>query len=126
MNTAAPTPHDIFKAQLIAARTELLARMVHERGGVLSRAEVAADHYDNSFQSRAQIQTERQTEFAMNEHETAELADIERALEHIAQGHGGTCIDCAVTIPQARLLATPTALRCIGCQSAHEAQHPHF
>jgi hypothetical protein len=27
---------------------------------------MAADHFDNSLQSRAQIRTERQTEFAMN------------------------------------------------------------
>lgn len=120
MNTAAPTPHDIFKAQLIAARTELLARMVHERGGVLSRAEVAADHYDNSFQSRAQIQTERQTEFAMNEHETAELSDIDAALERIETGTYGICTDCGVSIPDARLNAYPTAKRCIDCQSLTE------
>ncbi len=112
--------------QLLAQRTELLARMAHERGGVIGRAEVAAEQYETAASDNAQLRSERETQFAMNEHETAELADIERALEHIAQGHGGTCIDCAVTIPQARLLATPTALRCIGCQSAHEAQHPHF
>ena len=120
MNTATPSPHDIFKTQLIAARTELLARMAHERGGVVSRAELAADHFDNSFQSRAQIRTERQTEVAMNEHETAELGDIDAALERIQAGTYGICTACGVSIPDARLNAYPTAKRCINCQSLAE------
>lgn len=120
MNTAPSTPQDIFKTQLIAARTELLARMAHERGGVVSRAEVAADRYDNSFQSRAQIRTERQTEFALNEHETAELGDIDAALERIRAGTYGICTDCSISIPPARLSAYPTAKRCIDCQSLSE------
>lgn len=120
MNTAPSTPQDIFKTQLIAARKDLLARMAHERGGVVSRAEVAADHYDNSFQSRAQIRTERQTEFALNEHETAELGDIDAALERIRAGTYGICTDCSVSIPPARLSAYPTAKRCIDCQSLSE------
>jgi DnaK suppressor protein len=120
MNTAPSTPQDIFETQLIAARTELLARMAHERGGVVSRAEVAADHYDNSFQSRAQIRTERQTEFALNEHETAELGDIDAALERIRAGTYGICTDCSISIPPARLSAYPTAKRCIDCQSLSE------
>lgn len=120
MNTATPTPHNIFKTQLIAARTELLARMAHERGGVLSRAEVAANHFDNAMASRAQIQTERQTEFAINEHETAELGDIDAALERIQVGTYGICTDCGISIPPARLNAYPTAKRCVDCQSLSE------
>lgn len=112
--------YDPFKAQLIEARTQLLARIAFERGGVVSRADMAADHFDNSFQSRAQIRSERQTEFAMNEHETAELGDIEAALERIQAGTYGQCTDCGVTIPSARLSAYPTAKRCLACQTLAE------
>ena len=122
MSTPSPSPQDVYKAQLIEARTELLKRIAYERGGLVSRADMAADHFDNSFQSRAQIQTERQTEFAMNEHETAELGDIEAALERIQAGTYGQCIDCGITIPTARLNAYPTAKRCVDCQSSTE-QH---
>ncbi len=117
--TPASSP-EVFKAQLIQARTQLLERIAYERGGVVSRAEMAADHFDKSFQSRAQIQTERQTEFAMNEHETAELGDIEAALARLQAGTYGQCTDCGVTIPPARLNAYPTAKRCIDCQSLVE------
>ncbi|PUE58115.1 conjugal transfer protein TraR [Limnohabitans sp. 2KL-17] len=102
------------------ARAQLLERIAYERGGVVSRADVAADHFDNSFQSRAQIQSERQTEFAMNEHETAELGDIEAALERIQAGTFGLCTDCGVTVPANRLTAYPTAKRCIDCQTLVE------
>lgn len=120
MSTPSSSSQDVFKAQLIEARTQLLARIAHERGGVVSRADVAADHFDNSFQSRAQILTERETEFALNEHETAELADIAAALERIQAGTYGQCTDCGVTIPPARLNAYPTAKRCIDCQTRKE------
>ncbi len=120
MSTLSTSPHHAYKAQLIAAQTQLLERIASERGGVVSRADMAADHFDNSFQSRAQIQTERQTEFAMNEHETAELGDIAAALARIQAGTYGQCSDCGVTIPPARLNAYPTAQRCIACQSLVE------
>lgn len=117
---------NVLRDKLLAQRTELLARTAHERGGVLGRAEVAAAQYETAPSDNAQLRTERETNFALSEHETAELAEIDRALEHMDKGDYGTCIDCEVTIPPARLLATPTALRCIACQSAFEAQHPHF
>lgn len=123
MSTTPKLSQDVYKAQLIEARTQLLQRIAHERGGVVSRAEVAAEHYDNSFQSRAQIQTERQTEFALNEHETAELGDIDAALERIQAGNYGICTDCGIAIPEARLHAYPSAKRCIDCQSLAEAHH---
>ena len=119
MNTL-PLPHDVFQTLLIEARSQLLDRIAYERGGVVSRAEVAADHFDNSIQSRAQIQTERQTEFAMNEHDTAELGDIDAALARIRDGSYGICTDCSCAIPSARLKAYPTAKRCIDCQTLAE------
>ena len=122
MSTPSSSSQEVFKAQLTEARKQLLARIAYERGGVVSRADMAADHFDNSFQSRAQILTERETEFAMNEHETAELGDIEAALERIEAGIYGQCIDCNVSIPRARLNAYPTAKRCIDCQTIAE-QH---
>jgi DnaK suppressor protein len=108
------------RERLLHERTQLLQRIAEQRGGLVSRADMAADHFDNSFQSRAQIRSERQTEFAINEHETAELGDIEAALERMDAGTYGQCTDCGVTIPSARLSAYPTAKRCIDCQTVAE------
>ncbi|PVE42201.1 conjugal transfer protein TraR [Limnohabitans planktonicus II-D5] len=101
-------------------RTQLLQRIAQERGGLVSRADMAAEHDVRSFDNQAQAISERDDEFAMNEHETAELGDIEAALERIQAGTYGQCIDCGVSIPPARLNAYPTAKRCIDCQTVAE------
>jgi DnaK suppressor protein len=112
-----------LRDKLLAQRAELLVRTAHERGGVMSRAEVAAAHYDTAASDNAQLRTERETEFAVSEHETAELVEIERALEQMRRADYGHCIDCKASIPMLRLLAAPTALRCIACQASHESHH---
>ena len=119
--TSSSTPSlSLHRERLLQERTQLLQRIAEQRGGLVSRADMAADHFDNSFQSRAQIRTERQTEFAINEHETAELGDIDAALERMDAGTYGQCTDCGVTIPPARLNAYPTAKRCLDCQTLAE------
>jgi DnaK suppressor protein len=121
--TSSSTPSlSHYRERLLQERTQLLQRIAEQRGGLVSRADMAADHFDNSFQSRAQIRTERQTEFAINEHKTAELGDIDASLERIDAGTYGQCTDCGVIIPPARLSAYPTAKRCIDCQTLAE-QH---
>ena len=119
--TSSSTPSlSLYRERLLQERTQLLQRIAEQRGGLVSRADMAADHFDNSFQSRAQIRTERQTEFAINEHETAELGDIDAALERMDADTYGQCTDCGVTIPPERLNAYPTAKRCIDCQTLAE------
>ena len=92
-SSSTPSP-SLSRERLLQERTQLLQRIAEQRGGLVSRADMAADHFDNSFQSRAQIRSERQTEFAINEHETAELGDIEAALERLDAGTYGQCADC--------------------------------
>ena len=110
----------VHRERLLHERTQLLQRIAQERGGLVSRADMAAEHDVRSFDDRAQAISERNDEFAMNEHETAELGDIEAALERIDAGTYGQCTDCGVTIPPARLNAYPTAKRCIDCQTVAE------
>ena len=110
----------VHRERLLHERTQLLQRIAQERGGLVSRADMAAEHDVRSFDDRAQAISERNDEFAMNEHETAELGDIEAALERMDAGTYGQCTDCGVTIPPARLNAYPTAKRCIDCQTVAE------
>ena len=49
-----------------------------------------------------------------------EFRGLESARERIARGEYGTCIECGGDIGFERLKATPSALRCIDCQSRHE------
>ncbi|TXI59907.1 MAG: TraR/DksA family transcriptional regulator [Limnohabitans sp.] len=117
------TPQAPFKDRLLGERQQLLARIAQQRGGQVSRVDMAAAHDVRASDARAQATTEINEEFAMNEHETAELAAIDAALDRIAQGLYGQCQDCGATIPQARLDAYPMALRCVGCQTAAENNH---
>jgi DnaK suppressor protein len=118
------TPHaTAFKQKLETQRADLLAQIAQQRGGITSRAEVAAEHFAHNQDSDAQVNTARELEFAINEHETAELSAIDDALSRINAGTYGHCTDCDATIPDARLNAAPEAPRCIGCQE--KAEHNH-
>ena len=52
--------------------------------------------------------------------DAAELQDIFAAESRLAAGTYGTCVDCDVPIPYARLVAYPTAKRCLRCQQIRE------
>lgn len=109
-----------YHATLMQMRQDLLSQIAEQRGGLRSRAEVASEHFAHSEDSPAQVNTARDLEFALNEHETAELAAIDAALSRLSQGRYGSCIDCASSIPAARLEAAPMAGRCVGCQEKAE------
>ena len=112
-----------YRQQLQALRSALLSQIADQRGGSRSRAEVAADHFMNAQDSHAQVTSQRDLEFAINEHETAELADLDLALLRLDAGTYGVCIDCAAAIPEARLKAKPEAQRCLPCQEQMEQAH---
>ncbi|HAL40623.1 MAG TPA: conjugal transfer protein TraR [Polaromonas sp.] len=109
-----------YRQQLLRMRSALLAQVAEQRGGVISRAEAAADHFAQAEDSRAQVTTERELELAIGERETAELAAIDTALARIEAGTYGECTDCGVDIAAARLHASPEVTRCIHCQEKVE------
>lgn len=123
MTTHLTTP---FKTQLLDQKASLLAQLATLRGGAVGRAEASAAHFAGQNEdSRAQASTEKELEFALDAHESAELDAIEAALQRIEDGTYGICIDCGSTIPAARLHAAPATLRCIGCQSqVEQPRHP--
>lgn len=49
-----------------------------------------------------------------------ELRGLDAARERMAGGDYGVCVDCARDIGFERLRATPSAIRCIDCQTRHE------
>jgi len=54
-----------------------------------------------------------------------EIRDIGAARARIAEGSCGSCIDCGADIGFKRLLAYPTAKRCLTCQQQHERTYAH-
>lgn len=57
--------------------------------------------------------------------DATELQDILAAEGRLAVGTFAVCVDCAKPVPYARLVAHPTAKRCLQCQQIHEANRPH-
>ena len=49
-----------------------------------------------------------------------ELRALDAALERMAEGRYGQCIECGLDIDFERLKVEPGALRCIDCQRVHE------
>jgi DnaK suppressor protein len=108
-----------LKQLLLAQKVQLLEKMKQERSGATSRVEAAAQ-LSSAEQSHAQNFTERDTAFAIQEHDMAELDATELALMRITQGTYGLCLACETEIPMTRLLAFPAAKRCIDCQTIAE------
>ncbi len=115
-NTATRSPQTL----LIAKRASLLDQLATLRGGPIGRVEASNAHFGRTEDSTAQVATARELEFALDERETAELAQVDAALKRIAQGTYGQCLDCGVEIPAARLRAAPEAARCVACQEKLE------
>ena len=111
---------DKFKQQLKAQRSDLLAQLAQLRGGEVGRAQASEAHFGDAEDTRAQRVTERELEFALDDHETTELASVNGALQRIEAGTYGRCTACDAAIPLARLQAAPQAARCIACQEKAE------
>ena len=113
-----------FKKQLLERQATLHDQLNSLRGGDKSRAEASADHFNRPEDSTAQTNTARDLEFALDEHETLELAQVAAALARIEAGTYGQCVDCGVEIPAERLQVAPAAARCITCQEKVESTPP--
>jgi len=109
-----------YKHRLVVERDALLAQIDAQRGGPLSRAEAASEALDKSEDDNAQIQSGRDVAFAINEHETAELLDIDVSLQRIKAGVYGLCVNCGTHIPAVQLDAAPHTQRCVTCQTTFE------
>lgn len=62
------------------------------------------------------------SDYAMVRQDVQDVRDILAARRRLATGRYGDCIDCGNGIAYERLLAYPTAKRCIDCQRLHEDQ----
>ena len=114
----------VVRQQLLALRQEQSDQLASLRGGEVDRSAASAAHFGHVEDPRAQAATERELEFALDEHESATIRTIDLALKRLDAGVYGMCMDCGVEIPQARLDATPQALRCIACQEKLEHAKP--
>lgn len=102
--------------QLLAERAQQLEREIaaKQRGGAERAREVT------DLKDEAQAQAAGELDGAEVERDLAELREIDAARRRIAEGRYGRCVDCDAEIDAARLIAQPTAVRCLACQAAGE------
>ena len=121
MSTLSPDQLDALRRMM----DERWARELHEIRSVAERsiddrlqqalAGRAADRLDEAL---AEIW--QRSDHAIVRQNIQDMRDIEAARERIAVGTYGACTECGREIGYDRLLAYPTAKRCIGCQREHE------
>lgn len=123
--------------QLTPQQTERLAEVLAEQRAAL--ASTIDNHFAQHAQTRftdlvgqvgdledhALAELLVDDELAGIQREISELREIQAAEDRLKRGHCGTCLDCGGPIGFERLLAWPTATRCVPCQEAYEKTHAH-
>lgn len=120
-------------APLTDAQRDALYQALVARRRVL-RAEIAdkLETQDNPALFGLRNRMEETDDWAVADLETAldvaevsrdagELRDVESALARCEDGTYGECVECGSAIAHPRLVANPSAARCISCQERLEA-----
>ena len=99
------------------------ARLAQHHDG-LSRAAHAREVLQQDGDDAPQREGEREIDMALSDRETLLMGAAAEALRRMEGDRYGVCTDCDAPIPFARLLAEPSAVRCIRCEAVHEQQQP--
>lgn len=110
---------------LNALMTERWNREFSEIRGLLANLDAGRDRAalgerEADTSDEALLDTLSAIDEALIRQNLQDVRDIAAARERIAAGTYGECIDCGAPIGYERLLAYPTAKRCINCQREHE------
>jgi DnaK suppressor protein len=125
---------DMFSARLSDAQIRDLQQLLEEHHAQLLRKVDQSLHAENrgelsisspSDDDWALADQSADAQIATVERDTQELQRVEAALQSIQAGRYGQCIACNAMIDYARLLAHPTARRCLTCQELLESEAKH-
>lgn len=111
------TQIDQIEKQLNNLKTRIQSIPFHKSTD-LSFEQIAGEVHDSGDESVANETVEMNA--AMADRKNHELEDIDNAFDRIANNTYGLCIDCKTIIDYDRLLAFPTAKRCVHCKSQFE------
>ena len=112
-----PLPPHGARDRVLAVRDAALGRVRALRADVdgmveASRDSNADDEHDPEGHTIAFERSQLDTLIRQAE---TRLAEVDAALERLADGSYGTCVVCGRPIPLERLAARPTAAACVGC-----------
>jgi DnaK suppressor protein len=111
----------LLEAELVQRQHGLDAQLAAHHQG-LSRAEHAHAVLEQDGDDAPQREGEREIDMAISDRTLQELGAVSAAIRRVHADDFGICADCAAEIPFDRLRAEPWALRCVDCESAHEAR----
>jgi DnaK suppressor protein len=109
-----------LRAQLEARLGELRAKLSGELAPEpdTTLAAAAGEVRDTGDEAVVVEQTDVRT--ALLQRDAREVGELRSALGRLDDGQYGVCAECGQEIEPGRLRVLPTALRCSGCQEAHE------
>jgi len=102
-----------------AVRAKLEARLAALGARVERVEEAQREPLDDDLSEQAVAREDDEALDGIERAAIADIAGIRQALARLDAGTYGHCVDCGGDIAQARLVALPTAARCIDC--AHDA-----
>ena len=118
-----PKAEQHWRSNLLARRDQLdRQRLAHLDGQ--TRAEHAHTVLLQDGDDAPQRDADRELDLARTDRDAVTLAQIDAALQRLAQGRFGQCTDCGDTIPEPRLRLSPEASRCVACAQRLEQGQP--
>jgi DnaK suppressor protein len=123
MNTPDPRYTTSMKSRLRERAAQLRGEIQHtlERSSDETHVRIAEQARDTEDDSFSNLIVD--LNLAEIDRDADELRRIDGALARLSEGSYGVCEDCGQRIPEARLQAEPTALRCVRCQELYEKTH---
>jgi RNA polymerase-binding protein DksA len=123
MTSFNPQQSTTMKARLRERAAQLRNEIQHtlERSSDETHVQIAEQARDTEDDSFSNLIVD--LNLAEVDRDAGELRRIDTALARISEGSYGLCESCGQDIPEARLQAEPTALRCVKCQELYERTH---
>jgi len=107
-----------FTKKILEERERIMASLTHHE----VEFESTASSRSAEFEEASRLDKDREYISGLLTMDTEELADINESLKRILDGTYGKCVDCGNDIPEARLEAMPSTLRCLNCQRQNEVR----
>lgn len=104
--------------QLLAAEREDAQRLIASLSNGIDEVSAAreGDNSDDEHDPEgATLAFERSQAATLLDQSRARLQDIAEAVTRLDNGEFGICVDCGITIAEARLEIRPYAARCVDC-----------
>ncbi len=105
-----------FTKRILEERDRITAALSHHE----VEFEGTASTRSAEFEEASRLDRDREYISGLLTMDTEELSDINEALKRILDGSFGKCVDCGNDIPEPRLEAMPSTLRCLDCQRQNE------